>query len=453
MRTFPRIAVIVPLLVSAWPVRNLVAQHRPAHERLTLTAAIERAVVAFPTVAAAKAGSDEARAVLGEAKAAWFPSLHLTASATQFEEPMAVTPIHGFTPGSIPPFDETLIQGAATMSFTVFDGGARSARIRAASRSAEAADASAASVEQELIESVVRTFVRVLTQREVIAAHDQRLAALVTERTRANDFLAAGRGAEVAVLRADAAVAEAEAVRVSLLAGLDVAIRDLARLIGASPDTLRAQDLQAVELRDSTVPNREDAVAQALTASPSVERARLEAAAASASIGVARGARWPALALVGRVIDRGSAQGDYTTEWDAGLQLSYPIFTGGATSNRIAQARARESGAAEHLRLAELEAAAGVDRALAAVEESRARIASLQRAVAGFTEVARVEKLRLDTGTGTQTDYLKAEADLLKARADLATARYALLTARAALALAMGQLSQTWVTAHVETAP
>ena len=108
---------------------------------------------------------------------------------------------------------------------------------------------------------------------------------------------------------------------------------------------------------------------------------------------------------------------------------------------------------AHELRLAELDAAARVDRAWSAMEESRARTASLSTAVAGFSEVARVEKLRLDTGTGTQTDYLKAEADLLNTRADLAGARYGLLTARVTLALATGQLSPAWLAANLEIEP
>ncbi|NNG16921.1 MAG: TolC family protein, partial [Gemmatimonadales bacterium] len=339
-----------------------------------------------------------------------------------------------------------------TMSFTLFDGGARSARIRAARQEVGAAEASISASEQALIAVVVETYAQVLAQRETLAAHDLRLRALVTEQSRASQFFAAGRGAEVTVLRADAAVAEAEAVRVSLATGLDVTVRSLARLIGSRPESITAERLSGTKLRDSAErpPNRGESLTMALESSPAVERARSKVAAARAGIGVAKGARWPALGLVGRFIDRGSSQGDYTSEWDAGIQLSYPIFTGGATSNRVAQAEALLAGRSEELRLAELDAAARVDRAWSATEESRARISSLSSAVAGFSEVARVEQLRLDTGTGTQTDYLKAEADLLNARANLARARYGLLTARVNLALATGRLSPAWLAATLE---
>jgi outer membrane protein len=430
-------------------------QEAGAPERLTLMTAVERALDTHPTVGVTKAGRDAALNVLGEAKAAWFPTLNLTASATRFEEPMIVTPIHGFTPGATPPFDETLIQGAATMSFIVFDGGTRSARIRAAREEVGAAEASISAQQQELIGVVAQTYAQVLAERETLAAHDRRLEALRTEQSRASQFFSAGRGAQVAVLRADAAVAEAEAVRVSLATGLDVTVRNLARLIGSLPEAATADRLAGARLRDSTAPapSRGESLTMALESSPAVAQARSRVAAARAGVGVAKGARWPALGLVGRFIDRGSAQGDFTSEWDAGVQLSYPIFTGGATSNRVARAEAHLAGRSEELRLAELDAAARVDRAWSAIEESRARIASLASAVTGFSEVARVEQLRLDTGTGTQTDYLKAEADLLNARANLARARYGLLTARVNLALATGRLSPAWLAATVEIQP
>ena len=441
------------LLVWPGPGWDLEAQAATAPTRLTLMTAVERALAVFPTVGAARAGYDAATSTLGQAKASWFPALHLTASATRFEEPMVVTPIHGFTPGATPPFDQTLIQGAATLSFTLFDGGARGARISAARQAVGAAQASVAGSEQELIASVVRTYAQALAQRETLAAHDERLRALVTERSRAAQFLAAGRGAEVAVLRADAAVAEATAVRVSLAADLDLTVRNLARLIGSPPDSIAPDKLSPVDLRESDLPSRPESHTLALGSSPAVERARRTVAAARAGVGVAKGARWPALALVGRYIDRGSSLGDFTGEWDAGVQLSYPIFTGGAISSQVSEAEARLAGRSEELRLAELDAAERVDRAWSAVAETRARVVSLMAAVAGFREVARVEKLRLDTGTGIQTDYLTAEADLLNARANLAGARYGLLAARVTFAFATGQLSPAWLSANLEIEP
>jgi outer membrane protein len=198
---------------------------------------------------------------------------------------------------------------------------------------------------------------------------------------------------------------------------------------------------------------RDALMRSAVAASPATEAARRQLAAAEAGIAVASGARWPKLRLNAGYIQRGSANTDSWGEWSAGTSVTIPLFTGGANSAELARARAGRREAAERLRLAELEAAANVDRALAAVAEMRARVASLTTAVDRFAEVARTEKLALDVGSGTQTDYLDAEADLLAARAGLADARAREIVARTELARTTGQLSVAWMAHVLEVTP
>ena len=68
-------------------------------------------------------------------------------------------------------------------------------------------------------------------------------------------------------------------------------------------------------------------------------------------------------------------------------------------------------------------------------------------------EVARIERLTLDVGSGTQTDYLDAEAKLLSARASLIEARHAEISARVELARITGELSRDWLGRTVEATP
>ncbi|MEZ4585483.1 MAG: TolC family protein [Gemmatimonadales bacterium] len=415
---------------------------------LELSEAVRRALATHPSIGAAAAALDQANEARGEATAARWPAVHLSASATQFQEPMLVTPIHGFVPGATPPFDETLIQAGATVGYTLFDGGARGARINQAAAQVEVASAALGAGEQALIARVVTTYVGVLARQEILAAHDRRLAAIDAERSRVGQLLAVGRAAEVDRLRADAALAEAQAARVRLAQDLDLTERALGRLVGARD--LRAAALVAVGPTNTAPLDRDGLVATAMTASPLVEQARRRVAAAEAAIAVARGVRWPDLTLVGNYVDRGSAAGDFRGEWNVGVQLAYPLFTGGAVGRRVSRAHAARTGAEEALRLAELDATGAVDQALGAIAEARARASSLELAAAGFAEVARIEQLRLATDVGTQAEYFLAEADLLAARAELAGARYGEVRARAELARALGRLSPEWLDTNLE---
>lgn len=421
-------------------------------ESLRVDEAVRRALEGYPAVAVAAAAGEEARAAIGEARAAWFPSLRLTAAANRYEEPMAVYPIHGFRPGALPPFERTIYQGGLNLNYALFDGGARGARVRQARERAASADAALDAAGQSIAGRVIVSYVDVLSRREILEAHDSRLAALAAETERVAQLLAVGRAAPVERLRVDAAIANADAERVSYASALALAEGDLARLIGAEVAQTRAPELEAVELAD-TLPDPERTIVEAIAKSPALALARAQAAAAEAGRRVARGTRLPSIALAGGYNGWSDAKGNDQIEWNAGAHLALPLFTGGAIESGIARSDAVRRGAFEQLRLSELQLRQDVERASTMVAEAHARVRSLRSAVASMTEVARIEKLSLDVGSGTQTDYLSAEADLLAARANLVNARYREILTRVDLARITGQLSLEWLAQNLESRP
>lgn len=429
------------------------AQADPSGVTLSLEEAVRHSVGYHPSMTASTLAVAEARAAVGEETAARLPAVMLAGSAVRYQEPMLVTPIHGLTPGLAPPFDETLIQGGATLSYTIFDGGARGSRVRQARSRAEGASAGQNVAEQALVARVVAAYANVLTQRQILAATDRRLEALQAERTRAHQRVAAGRGAELEILRTDASLAEAEAARVRVTAAREVGERDLARLTGWSPERIRGGTLAEVATAEQELGSRELLVARAMESNPVLTQARQQQRTAEAGVSVVSGARLPDLRLIGAYLDRGSASGNFKAEWNAGVQLSFPLFTGGALSSRVRRAEAALGAAAERVRLAELGVSEEIDEALARIEEVRARVEALRRAEASLAEVARIEKLALEAGAGTQTDYLKAEADLLSVSADLAAAKNGQVVARVELARATGDLSPAWVAEYLESRP
>lgn len=421
---------------------------------LTLEDAAREALESYPALSVSEAAGEEARAAVGEARAAWFPSLRFTATANRFEEPMAVYPIHGFKVGLIPPFDRTYYQGGLNLTYTLFDGGARGARIRQARERATSTDAAVDATSQLVVARVVATYLDILSGREIVDAHDRRLAALSAEKRRVEQYLEVGRAAPVERLRVEAAIANAEAERVTDASTLALAEGDLARLIGSDDlERTRAGQLRAVELADSSAPDPAQTLAGAAARSPGLAQARAQAAAAQAARGVARGARLPSIGLAGNYNGWSDSKGNDQYEWSAAAQVALPLFTGGAIRSGIARSDATSRGAAEQLRLAELQLRQDVERAITVVADAHARVRSLSSAVASLTEVARIERLALDAGSGTQNDYLDAEANLLVARAGLVNAHYREIVARVELARITGQLSPEWLARNLETRP
>lgn len=452
-RKFGEVYVSYRSRVPRWFVIALVLAAAVDAPAMPLSEAVSRALEHFPEVATAHARRDVARHELGEAKAPWFPSLELQASGVRYQEPMPVTPIHGLSPGNIPAFDDVLLQGSLAAEWLLFDGGGRGARIDQRRSLFRATDADAAEREQSVIRRTVAGYLDVLGTARTLAAHDRLLAALESEERRVVQLHEVGRAAQVELLRVRAKFAAARAERVQLAVALDVAERDLARLTGAALDSTRAGRLTAVALADTALRPREALLESALGANSRVRGAERRAEAAASAHDASRARRWPTLRLIGNLMGYGDSDAEMESEWNAGVRLSLPIFTGGATSSRIGQSQFARAAAEADLRSARLALEQELDTALAAVQEARALAESLELAVAQFTEVARIERLLLESEAGTQTDYLEAEAELLSAEAKLVDARYAEIGARVELARVTGELDVAWVGGTLEERP
>jgi TolC family type I secretion outer membrane protein len=425
---------------------------------LTLASVLDRALAAYPTVAAARARADGAAADVGVTRAAWLPQLSVAGSVSRFQEPMVVAPLHGFDPLNPPEFDRTLIQPQVSFSWTLFDL-SRESRIRAQRALGRAADAAVSSSEAQLMTRVVNAYLRVLVARDQLAAQDQRLAALTGESARAHQLLDQGKAARVDVLRVDAEARRARADRIAGAAQLEVAEHELAQLAGLPYEAVRAAALTPLALADSSLAadtagtRRGALVDSALHASPDLRELEQRVRAAGAAVSGARSAFFPQLRAQGAYIDYGSGAGVFSPQWQVGLSLSYPLFAGGGRLSALRRASADQRAAEEQLRAARLNVAQGVDQALAALREAHARVAALDLAVEQSQEVARIERLSLEVGSGTETDYLDAEAQLLSARAALIQARHAEIAARVELARITGELSRGWLAGALETAP
>ncbi|MEO5509970.1 MAG: TolC family protein, partial [Longimicrobiales bacterium] len=211
--------------------------------------------------------------------------------------------------------------------------------------------------------------------------------------------------------------------------------------------------LDGVRVTQSLVIDRAALLSAAREASPELRRLRAQLTAARESRVEAGSTRLPRLQLGARVQEFASSNGFSSSEWQTGMQVSYPVFTGGATSAAAQRAAAETSAAVAEIELAEQRIAESIDRAAALYESSRARVTALADAEAQQREVARIELLALTAGSGVQTDFLNAEAELFRIRAAATFARADELRARIELARVTGALSPAWLTTNIERIP
>jgi outer membrane protein len=410
----------------------------------------ELALRHYPTVAEASAALDAAEGVAIQARAARLPALFTDASLARYQEPSLVAPLHGFDPTSAPEFDRDLVRANLSFSYSIFDGGARGARIDVAESGAAMAALGEDAARKELLASVTAAYLDLLTNRDLLAAAESQREALEAEEERVRQFLAEGKAARVDLLRVQAALSRSTAAEISLSSYLDLAIGRLSRLTGIPREDLGEGRLARVGLAQRTRPTLENTLAVARDASPELRMAREQVVAADAGVRQARAAWMPTLEAGGAYSDFGSLGGTHQWEWQGSLRVSYPIFTGGARRGAQDQASAEARRASETLRKADLALEQEVERALSNLTETRALRQALELGVEQTQEVARIEGLALDVGSGVQTDYLRAQAELFRARASLAQARHGELLATVSLARISGELTLTWLQENME---
>jgi outer membrane protein TolC len=442
-------ALASPTRAAAQDGATVERAQTPPADSLTLLDVVRAALAERPALGIAAEARDAAAADRARAASDWWPRLSLDAGLTHFEEPMLVSPLHGFPVdgfdrASIPDFDRTLVDATLGARWTLFEGGARLARNRGAEAGLRAAEAGFEATAEATIALAAAAFADALAARQTLEAHDLRLRALEAERDRVARALDEGAVPGVDVLRADAALASARADRIAAAVIVEVTTGDLARLTGIPEARLNRLAAPSLDLDPETVADS--------ASSPAVEESRWRARAAAAASDAARAVWWPEVSTRGAWIERGAgADGDtYTGEWQVGLRLEWDVFTGGARAAAISRVDAERVQAEKRLAQAELDRDAAIDRARANLARTRARNAALADAVAARTEVARIERLSLDVGAGIQSEWLDALADLLDARAALVRSRADALVAGVELARAAGILDLEWLADRVE---
>lgn len=435
MRASPAVGALT-LLCLAFPASG-------GAQVLTLAEALDLASRSHPTLVAAGARVTAAEESAAAARGARLPGVAVSGALTRHQEPMVVAPLHSLNLGNPPAFERTLIQGQLGVQYVVYDGGATGSRLLAADAAREATAHGRASTEMRVLEETTNAYVRVSTARTVLAAARAQVAALEAERARAERHLAAGSAARVELLTAEAILQEARAEEAATSADSSLAERTLARLIAADPAFLAELALTPLAARGTPV----DASAEA---SPVVRQAEQSVALAEARLAEERAGRLPTIRAGAGVLDYGAWESRHALEWRAGLELTWPVFTG-TRGAAVRSASASLAASRADLEAVRLQTAQEIDRAATAISTADARAVALAAAVAQWEEVARIEALALEAGAGEQRDLLRAQAGVFQARAGYALANQEAIAARLSLARALGVLDRERINEWTES--
>jgi outer membrane protein len=193
-------------------------------------------------------------------------------------------------------------------------------------------------------------------------------------------------------------------------------------------------------------------VAQADELHPLIRKARMGLDVAKLEIGKARAADGVTVDLngtLGAQDARGSgAQLKGTTGTASlGVTLSLPLYTGGATQNRIKETLALEEKSRNDLDYARRAVSEGTKRAFFGVQSLTAQVKALEAAESSSKLALEATQLGYKVGVRVNLDVLNAQTQLFNTQQNLAKARYDVVMTSLRLRQASGQLKPEDVSA------
>jgi NodT family efflux transporter outer membrane factor (OMF) lipoprotein len=401
---------------------------------------VARAVAANPDLAEAEGRLNEARATLGQARAAQGPQANLSASGQQTQ-----TSLNGQFPAASIPFyqrDFALYDAGFDASWEIDLWGGNRRAVESARAQIDAAAARLTDTRLRVVAEVVRAYAQFRGGQALLEATRSDAAAQAELATLIRQRLNAGESTRFDETRAREQARTARAPIAGIEADIAAALATLALLTGRAPEALTDIAQTSAPLpalpRNLAVGTRADMVRRR----PDVRAAEADLAAATAGIGMETANLYPRLTLSGGLDFQARNPADLITDKSLGFavgpHLSWALFDAGRVRARIHAADARADQAAARYTRAILSALADSETAINRYAAAQTTLAEREAALAANRQSYDQALARASAGEDDRLALLQAQSALSGATRAATQAREAAFEAYAALVKALG---------------
>ncbi len=328
----------------------------------------------------------------------------------------------------------------------VYAGGGVTASVKAQRLGLDAASLRLQAVINAALLDVRTKFYGVLVARERIKVQESNVTLHERQLQDIRNRFAAGTVSNFEVLRAEVALANAQPALISARNNFRIAVEELRQSLGfvtSDPANVgRVPEFAGTLEFKPQQPDLASALSTARAQRPDLQALRKFEEATESSVKASRAGRLPTVSIYGSFDSNKSpishSLRDNNDGFTVGVQSTWDIFDGRATSGRIAQAKSGREQAHLAVEEAELSVAVEVRRAFSSLQEAAELATASQKVVEQAEEAVRLAEARYGAGTATQLDVLTTQVELTTARLNQLEAYYRHNVATAALRTALG---------------
>jgi outer membrane protein TolC len=300
----------------------------------------------------------------------------------------------------------------------VYDFGKTAALVDEARAGSRVAGGELERVREVVVQNVRSAYFGLLQAQRLVGVADATLARAELNLRSARGFFDVGTRPKSDVTRAEVEVANARVLVIRARNNVRLAQTTLANSLGLEATApIEVEDILTYE------PIGLDPVqllAEALAARPELQQAQARLDASRAQLAGARADYWPDISLIGSY--GGVGEDELNEAWSIGAALSWNVFQGFLTQNRVRETEALLETARANAQALELQVRLEVEQAYITVVEAAERIGATEKAIESARENLRLAQGRYDAGVGTILDVTDAQLALTNAEADNVTA-------------------------------
>ena len=409
---------------------------------LTLADALQVALAANPTVAAAEAQLRAREAAYDGQQARRLPTLSLDASGSIGKSLDRTTNVNG-TPVQTGSDITESSDIAATVGYIFYQSG-RDEAIASARQQTRASEASLANAQRRLLEQVATVWHTIHSQQELAAVAEQAVENAQHHLELVDARIAAGNAAEADLLPIEADLAAAEYDLVSATNAIWQSVAELRQYLALPVDVLpHLASVPELEIERARLETWIDA---GLSTRPDLQAQRHSVRAAALSVDQAQINAGLSFTAQGQA-DYGRHTGTNGETWQLTAGISFPLFDRQADAG-VDEAKASLEASRQQLAELELTVAREVSQAWYSLTDASERVTSAQASLAAAASNLDAARERYAAGVGdviavtdAETTWRRAAGQLVQARYDRNIAYYRLLAAAGRLSVA--QTEQT----------
>ena len=341
------------------------------------------------------------------------------------------------------------LSGAAVVSQPVFSGFSTVNSVKAADRNVKAAQNNLANIEQNILLSASTAYLDVAQNRAIVELQKNNEELLLKKLDETLERFKVGEVTRTDVSQAQARHSQAVSDRIASEGTLQASIAAYVELIGAEPTEL----IEPTQIKNLVPTSYDNALDIALKNSYTIKQAQHLYAARGYEVYANTGALFPTLSLDGSLSRNKSEQEAFDTttdnaEW--GVNLSIPLYAGGATRAKIRQSKYLKWQAQEGVLEAKRAVKAAVQSAWEYMKSNESQLKAIEAQI--NANAIALEGVQKEEALGNRTilDVLDAYQELLNSKVNDVKARRTYYVSAMNLLASMGKMTAKELKLDVE---